>query len=430
MSELRGASWTVKLLIICLLIVLIDGIISIIMFLSMTDDNEEVEAVVLNVGDLAINYLDGNEINIVKPQKKDYEYVFSVTNTGENKIYYSIYLDEVENDLDEVNIILERENGDTIYNNILKKERNLLVKLNALEGSITDRFVLKINNDKNKKSIKAKILVVNESITEETFADTLLDNNELALEHTTPGSEAAVTKEGLIRDEDELGITYYFRGSVDNNYLQIGNYLFRIVRINGDGTVRVVMDQSIAFQTPFNTENINELKTVLFNESLVYQSLSTWVDTNLAPYKDYFVEGDFCSDTDFINNNGDMKNSNVYQRIFVNANPSLKCNGQISKLRVGLLSADEIVYAGALKDSENKRFYLYNPMILDDCWTVSASGSDLTNNFYMIALTKDGSLKARNLVNTNLGVRPVLNLSVASHVKGEGTKDNPYVLVS
>ena len=69
-------------------------------------------------------------------------------------------------------------------------------------------------------------------------------------------------------------------------------------------------------------------------------------------------------------------------------------------------------------------------MILDDCWTVSASGSDLTNNFYMIALTKDGSLKARNLVNTNLGVRPVLNLSVASHVKGEGTKDNPYVLVS
>lgn len=70
MSELRGASWKVKLLIICLLIVLIDGIISIIMFLSMTDDNEEVEAVVLNVGDLAINYLDGNEINIVKPQKK------------------------------------------------------------------------------------------------------------------------------------------------------------------------------------------------------------------------------------------------------------------------------------------------------------------------------------------------------------------------
>ena len=65
MSELRGASWKVKLLIICLLIVLIDGIISIIMFLSMTDDNEEVEAVVLNVGDLAINYLDGNEINIV-----------------------------------------------------------------------------------------------------------------------------------------------------------------------------------------------------------------------------------------------------------------------------------------------------------------------------------------------------------------------------
>ena len=39
---------------------------------------EEVEAVVLNAGDLAINYLDGNEINVVKPKNDEYKYIFSI----------------------------------------------------------------------------------------------------------------------------------------------------------------------------------------------------------------------------------------------------------------------------------------------------------------------------------------------------------------
>lgn len=430
MGELRGAKSKEKLVIVFLIIsVIVVGMAFYVLFLKK-EVPEEVEAVVLNAGDLAINYLDGNEINVVKPKNDEYKYIFSITNTGVSKLYYSIYLDEVEEDLDKVNVVLERENGDTIYNNTLKNGRNLLIKLNNIEASVTERFVLKINNDKNKKNIKAKILVVNESISEETFADTILDSNVLSLKHTTPGVDLAVSHEGLVRDEDELGTTYYFRGKVENNYLQIGDYLFRIVRINGDGTVRIVLDQSISLQTPFNSENINVADTVLFNNSLVYQNLNNWVDSNLSLYKDYFVEGDFCSDNNFINYNGDMKNSNVYQRIFVNANPSLKCNGQVSKLKVGLLSADEVVFAGAIKDSENKKFYLYNPTILGDSWTTSSSGMDNTNSFYMINITKDGGLKARNLVNTSLGVRPVLNLSVASHVKGEGTKNNPYVLVS
>ena len=53
---------------------------------------KQVDAIVFNVGDLAINYIDGNKIDLKYPTKKKYEYSFSVTNTGSNKVYYAIYL--------------------------------------------------------------------------------------------------------------------------------------------------------------------------------------------------------------------------------------------------------------------------------------------------------------------------------------------------
>ena len=64
---------------------------------------------------------------------------------------------------------------------------------------------------------------------------------------------------GLYKTQDDLGDSYYYRGNVTNNYVQFGSYAansevngttyteetlmyWRIVRINGDGTIRLVYD--------------------------------------------------------------------------------------------------------------------------------------------------------------------------------------------
>ena len=45
---------------------------------------------------------------------------------------------------------------------------------------------------------------------------------------------------GIYKSEDDFGTSYYFRGAVDNNYVKFANFYWRIIRINGDGSIRMI----------------------------------------------------------------------------------------------------------------------------------------------------------------------------------------------
>ena len=45
---------------------------------------------------------------------------------------------------------------------------------------------------------------------------------------------------GIYKAVDDDGATYYYRGDVNNNWVKFGNYLWRVVRINGDGSIRLI----------------------------------------------------------------------------------------------------------------------------------------------------------------------------------------------
>ena len=47
---------------------------------------------------------------------------------------------------------------------------------------------------------------------------------------------------GLFKAEDDYGTSYIYRGTVINNYVDFAGFTWRIVRINGDGTVRLILD--------------------------------------------------------------------------------------------------------------------------------------------------------------------------------------------
>jgi len=56
------------------------------------------------------------------------------------------------------------------------------------------------------------------------------------------------TADGLFAMEDDYGTSYYFRGAVENNYVKFGkdaenrDMWWRIIRFNGDGSVRMQYD--------------------------------------------------------------------------------------------------------------------------------------------------------------------------------------------
>ena len=53
-------------------------------------------------------------------------------------------------------------------------------------------------------------------------------------------SKTATTDEGLFMTEDDEGESYYYRGAVKNNYVSFAGYTWRIIRRNGDGSVRLI----------------------------------------------------------------------------------------------------------------------------------------------------------------------------------------------
>ena len=47
---------------------------------------------------------------------------------------------------------------------------------------------------------------------------------------------------GMYAAQDDDGTSYYYRGAVAGNYIKLADKYFRIIRINGDGTLRIIYD--------------------------------------------------------------------------------------------------------------------------------------------------------------------------------------------
>ena len=58
--------------------------------------------------------------------------------------------------------------------------------------------------------------------------------------HTQTELESDKSDKGLYVALDDYGTSYYYRGSVKNNYVYFADYYWRIIRINGDGSVRLL----------------------------------------------------------------------------------------------------------------------------------------------------------------------------------------------
>ena len=109
--------------------------------------------------------------------------------------------------------------------------------------------------------------------------------------------------------------------------------------------------------------------------------------------------------------------------------PSLKCNGELSKItsKVGLITADELALAGYAAGTGNTTTYLQenatdtywwslSPLIFDgdgaDVWRVSGSSGDFGG--YSVLYT--------------YGVRPSISLKSTTNITGEGTSSTPYII--
>lgn len=406
-------------------------IVALAILLSNIEFEDKVEgtiAKVVNEGDLVVNYIDGDKIDF--NDKKEHSYSISITNTSSAKLYYSIYFIEVNNS--KVKVRIEDKDG-KVLNELDNLANNKLINLESLAGGETVRYLIVFDNEK-KIDFEGTLKVDNDSLSSESFADLILLNNNVVAPKTRVGSEVATSNEGLISMEDNKGTSYYFRGNVDNNYVMIGDLTFRIVRINGDGTIRIVLNNVLDEARPYNTNSLANLASVstlaLLSSSSLISYLNSWYDENFREYSSFLTVGDYCTDTTFNNNISGITYSSVYERIFEDKAPNLFCSGNIYSGKVGLLSVDEVVLAGAAENIPNTSYYLYNKDIPGNYVTSSSYFINVSNNVAMINVMSNGALGDGILITNNSYIRPVIQVSVSAKVKGSGTIDDPYVIVS
>ena len=61
-----------------------------------------------------------------------------------------------------------------------------------------------------------------------------------AIRYTYKVLESLDSEIGLYATNDDDGTSYFYRGAVENNYLSFAGFIWRIVRINGNGSIRLI----------------------------------------------------------------------------------------------------------------------------------------------------------------------------------------------
>ena len=325
------------------------------------------------------------------------------------------------------------------------------------------------------------------------FKERILALNEIKTPITTPGAAISTASEALLASaEDDYGTSYYFRGAVTNNYVEFANKCWRIVRVGGDGSVKLILhnDNPTGADNPCDSANnsasaafarysgtiytsafnssYNDNAYVGFkygtvgasgyasahantNNSTILTNLEAWYNDNLSTYEKVIDDTVWCNDKTNIADTsynpwgysnvtglGYGTNRTYYgatQRLVSTSGsaggtgPSLKCNGELSKInsKVGLITADELALAGYAYAKNNTTTYLQENAT-DTYWWSLSPGS--FNGDYAGVWNVGGSNGGfdGSYGNYTYGVRPSISLKSTTNVTGEGTSSTPYII--
>ncbi len=209
-----------------------------------------------------------------------------------------------------------------------------------------------------------------------TLLAAIRDNSTLHIDETgmtIPGQDIATTDEQLRITTDDYGVSFYYRGNVPNNYVQFADKCWKIVRVDGNGNIKLILwnndgtDCSVNTITNSRFNNHNAGNTYVgfmygnvnssefsntgetgyhdnIYDSAILSNLKTWYDTalktndenNPTKYTELLADTIWCGDKSLSSGTGIGENTSYYRSINRKNNPSLICpnagiDGKLSK---------------------------------------------------------------------------------------------------
>ena len=331
--------------------------------------------------------------------------------------------------------------------------------------TITFEDTRKDQNHNQSKGIEGNIEVEFTELTGSEYIlshyDTILTRNDFSetVENTTTGTIYKSLDESQY---DEDGEVYYFAGAPTDNWVSFAGFYWRIIRINGDGSIRLIYNGTDTTQTGESTmidgsqsfnSSYDRSQYVGYmyrsghqqhgntDNSVVKTVVDNWYNNNLKSYEEFIsIEAGFCGDREVANGyewstTGSTHNYAGYERLVTNKTPMLKCGNNADLYTIGgsstgnhaltnpigLITADEVAMAGGVYGNVNNNYYLYNG---EYYWTMTPSKYPDANVFYVWS---NGSFSHANVASM-YGVRPVINLAHDVEITGSGTSSDPFVV--
>ena len=346
------------------------------------------------------------------------------------------------------------------------------------------------------------------------LSELVLYNNEVKTPITTPGAAISTADEALLASaEDDYGTSYYFRGAVKNNYVEFANKCWRIVRVGGDGSVKLILhnDNTAGAANPCDAANNSKdaafarysgtTYTSKFNEktddnayvgfkygtvpgcenhpeitsaydcnrfgytwvgsssyaeahantnnSTILNNLETWYNNNLTAYESVIDDTVWCNDKTNVTDTtfnpwldvgnatglGYGTNTTYYgttQRLYDadRTGPSLKCNGELSKItsKIGLITADELAFAGHVVFGRYPTTYLEENATDTFWWSLSPDAFSDGYAYVWVVSYNLGLTRACDYKDYTGSVRPSISLKPSTNVTGDGTSSSPFVV--
>ena len=335
---------------------------------------------------------------------------------------------------------------------------------------------MEINDVIEGETLSTKVWAEATEVSRPTITLTNLGLTKLLNDGTPDFNKIATTDEGIFQTQDDFGISYYFRGASEYNYVYFAGYYFRIIRINGDGSIRMIYDgtsahangevsedrqvQDVQYNKMVKSYNAHvgymygEINAITYdethaniNDSTIKIANDSWYKINIQDkgYGKYIADAIYCNDRSIYTGTAVLNELTDYQsinRLSFNKNPTLKCNQENDKFTVndnvgngsltypvGLITADEVSFCGGRYGQENENFFL---RIGQYYWTMTPGGLYGTDNIHSNnwKVQDNGSVNQFHGVSYSYGLRPVISLKYGLDFKGDGSINNPFEIVS
>ena len=490
-------------------------------FLTRIQGNTNSKSISVTTADLKLVYNDGSDgviggENLI-PSETEYTKTFTVKNDGNANVEYGVYLIDVINTLvrkDDVKYTLNCTTDGTITCNKVTTETTFPSGIkqlitNEIEPGKTHTYTFTFTykdtgTDQSidmGKELSAKLQIFGKQsngeyfpYSENTMAYTIINNvKNGTLEGKSTFTEnlsatnmfetmSTASDKILSTAEDDGGTTYYFRGNPTDNYVNYAGMCWRIVRIQGDGSIKLILASEKTCSTTNLTTNsgyatdgaagtqgtilkadygykmvgsyyINDYINSASSTNNARTKLNAWLERKITSESDkallknetwcigdqtngysYDDTGEVVGTVSDLINSGTNFEFTAGNKRYVTKTPSYKCeitgvDGEIDINKVGMLTFDEIVYAGGGK---NSNYYLNNNATTDYWWALSPayfnSGWKYVSSF---------RVSDNGFVNSNLGVnnydgnalRPAVTLLSSTQITGgNGTVSNPYTI--